>query len=353
MSLILRQALARNEKQKRIMNRQFQEANAMRLAAEGDMQALLDLTVNREAQMMGNAGRSPADAYREFDATTTIDKVPNGEHATLTRLLAVSRSIDLGREVFEFRQASRAGIGQTSMSGQLGVKLDNVDVSYDGTPVPIHDVGFGRRYREMLSMQAEGYDALVDDSRESERTLLDVADNYLWDGNANVSLKGRVWEGIRGDSRVEQATLQEDLTSSTTTGEEIRSEFQRLRDILRITNNCTHDLAVGVSREIMSQLERPFTVNDVGFGTILDYALKLRGISEIYEDSKLSGNELTMYYADETQGFCAVVGMGLSTYPVPRQMHNSDFNFVKWMALGFLPRTDYEGRTCALYATST
>ena len=49
----------------------------------------------------------------------------------------------------------------------------------------------------------------------------------------------------------------------------------------------------------------------LAFGTILDYVLKLRGISEIYEDSKLSGNELTMYYADETQGFLCCGRYGL------------------------------------------
>jgi Family of unknown function (DUF6260) len=351
MSLILRQALAKNEQQKRIMNRQWQEANAMRLASEGDMEQLLAMTVNRDAHLTGNAGRSPADAYREFDQTSVIEKVPAGELATLTRLLDVGRSVDLGREVFEYRKTSRAGIAQTSMSGQIGIKLDNVDVSYAGCPIPIHDAGFGRRYREILSMQADGYDALVADSRETERTLLLKADDYLWQGDESIKLKGNVWLGFRNDTSVAQATLQVDLADAASTGEDIRTEVARVRDVLRITNNCSRPLKVGVSREIMSNWERPFSTNDSGFSTIGEYVMKLRGIEEIYEDSELSGNELVMYYADSTQGMHAVIGMGLSTYAINRDTPLSDFNFVKWMAAGFLARNTYTGDTCALYAS--
>lgn len=342
MSLILRQSLAVNASQKRVMGEQWGELQALRNNSLEDMKRFLELT--------GNAARTPADAYREFDATTKVDQVPAGEFATLTRLLQKARSINIGKEVFEYRQATTAGIGQTSMSGQIGVKADHVDYKYAGTVVPVHDIATSRRYREVESMRSEGFDAMVDDNREAERSLMAVMNSYMWNGDASISLKGHKWLGIKLDPTVANATLGVDLDDSNATADSIRSEIARVRDILYITNNCTQGLRLGVSREIMSNWERPFTTSDAMFGTILEYVGKLRGIAEIYEDSELVGNELVLYW-DDQQGFHPVVGMGMSTYMVPRQFHNSDFTAIKWAAVGFLAKNDAEGRKCALYAS--
>lgn len=352
MSFIFNEQLASSPQQLRIMNQQWREVTNMRQGSlDSAILPLLGMTINHPLNLsiVGNAARTPAEAYREFDQTTKIEQVPAGEFATLTRLMGVSRSVSIGREVFEYRSASDAGRGQTSMSGQIGVKLDKVDHAYKGTPVPVHDTGFGRRWREMESMRAEGYDALVDDSRETERTLMRTIDNYLWDGDASVSLKGNTWLGIKNDPTVASATLAVDLSSSASAATDIRNEVQRVRDILYITNNCTEGLRLGVSREIMSNWERPFTVNDSLFGTIMDYVMQLRGITEIYEDSRLVGNQIMFAWMSQ-QGFHPIAGMAMSTYAIPRQTHNADFNFVKWAAMGFLSKTDYSGRTCALYA---
>ena len=341
MSLILRQSLALNSAQKRVMGEQWNELQALRSNSLADMQQFLQLT--------GNAARTPAEAYREFDATTKIDQVPAGEYATLTRLMQKARSINIGKEVFEYRKSTTAGIGQTSMSGQIGVKADHVDYKYAGTVVPVHDIAVSRRYREVESMRSEGFDAMVDDNREAERSLFGVMNSYLWNGDETISLKGNVWLGIKNDPTVASATIGVDLSASSTTADEIRSEVARIRDILYITNNCTQGLRLGVSREIMSNWERPFTTNDAMFGTVDEYVGKLRGIVEIYEDSQLVGNQLTLYW-DDQQGFHPVVGMGMSTYMVPRQFHNSDFTAIKWAAVGFLAKTDAQNRKCALYA---
>lgn len=348
MSLILRKSLAPNAAQARVMDQQWQELCQLRANSEKDVVELLSLTLNRDLQ--GNAARTPAEAYREFDQTTKIDMVPAGEFATLTRLMQKSRSVSIGREVFEYRQASDAGVGQSSMSGQIGVKMDHVDYKYAGTVVPVHDIAFGRRWREIESMRAEGFDALVDDSRETERELMRTIESYLWDGNANLDVKGNKWLGIKNDPTVAQSTLAADLSAAATTADAIRQEVTTQRDVLYIANNCTNPLRLGVSREIMSNWERPFSTSEGMFGTIGEYVAKLRGISEIYEDSKLVGNEIVMYW-DDQQGFHPVVGMGMSTYATPRVYHNDDFRFIKWAAVGFLAKTDYEGRKCALYGS--
>lgn len=360
MSILFRKSNAANASELRIMNKQWKELEAQRNAAEaghGSLMKLLDIVADNdkdfaesELYKAANAARSPAEAYREFDSTTKIDMVPAGEHATLTRLMQVARSVDLGRQVFEYRKSTRAGNAKTSMSGQTGIVLDHVEYKYAGTIIPVHDVAFGISWRDALAMKAEGFDSLNDDSREAERSLYDKMDDYMWNGS-DITVKGNGWNGIKGDASVAQSTLTVDLTSAAATAEDIRNEFRKQRDVLYIDNNCTKPLKVGVSREIMSNLERVFSTAEGVFGTIEDMVKKLRGIEEIYEDSALVGNEIVMYWADQ-QGFHPVVGMAISTYAVERKMHNDDFNYVKWAAVGFLAKTDAENRKCALYATS-
>lgn len=360
MSLIFSKKLATNAANKRAMQVQWNTLQTYREAAEaghGALMPLLDMIANNdktfaqsELYLKVNAGRSPADAYLEFDQTTKMEQNPEGEHATLMRLMAKARSVDIGKQAFEYRKSSTAGTANSSLSGQIGVNLDHVDYSYAGTVVPIHDVGYGRRWRDVEGMKSDGFDAIVDDAAESELTLLRKMDSYLFEGDAAINIKGNVWLGIKNDPTVVQYTLNVDLSDETAAATAIRDEFRAARDVLRITNKCSKDLNVGVSQEIMSNLERPFSTADGTFGTILDYVLKLRGIGEIYEDSKLVGNEIVMYWADP-QGFHSVIGMAMSTYAKPRLFHNSDYEFIKWAAVGFLAKTDYSGNKCALFGS--
>ena len=338
----------------------FRELNSLRNAAElspgGGMGSLIERVSHNDIEFARsefaiNAARSPAEAFREFDRTSKIEMVPAGEFATLTRLMQQSRSVSIGHEVFEYRKASDAGRGQTSMSGQIGVKLDHVDYSYAGTVIPVHDIGFGRRWREVEGMRADGFDAMVDDSRESERELMRTIDNYLWYGNEDISFKGNSWLGMKADPTVVQSTLTVDLSSDSSNSDDIRAEVRKQRDVLYITNNCTNPLKLGVSREIMSRWEDQVDTNSGNMWTILDYIKRLRGIEEVYEDSRLVGNEIALYWLDADQGFHPVTGMGISTYQIPRMLPNDNFNFVKWAAVGFLARTDHANRKCALYGS--
>jgi len=338
MSLIMRQANAKTAKDKRIMGEQWIEANALRVAGLPALTQMLEMT---------NAAQTPAEAYREFDSTTKIEARSQGEFSTLTKLLQVARSVNIGKEVFEHRKASKAGQGQTSMSGQIGIKMDHVDYKYAGTIVPIHDIGFGRTWREVESMRAEGFDALVDDSRETELSLMERLNGYMWDGDADIKVKGRSWLGIKGDPSIATATIGLDLSLAASSATDIQNEVKRIRDILRITNKCSQDLRLAVSQEIMSNWERPTSLADIGFRNILEFVMSLRGIKDVYEDPELSGNEFFMYW-DSQEGFHPVVGMGISSYAVQRQAHNDDFNFVKWCAQGWLAKTDFTGNKCAL-----
>ena len=341
MSLILRTSLATNAQQKRAMDAQWQQVQDLRMAGNATMEALL--------KMYGNAARTPAEAYREFDSTTKIEPRAAGEFATLTRLLQKPRSVSIGKSLFEYRKSSELDVGQSSMSGQIGVKLDHVDYGYGGVIVPIHDKGFGRQWRDVEAMRADGFDALVDDAREAEIVMMKTMDSYLWSGNSKLVVDGKKWLGLKGDSTVVSSTLSVDLAALASTPENIRAEVAEKRDELYITNKCVNPLRLAVSSEIMSNWERPFSGSDFGFGTILDMVKKLRGISDVYEESALTGNQIALYW-DDLMGLHPVVGMGINTYAVPRQFHNSDFAFIKWCAVGFCAKVSKSGKKCALYA---
>lgn len=362
MSLLFRKSNAANASEQRIMNKQWSEVEAMRNSAEtglGSLNTLISIIAGNDPEFSNtdlaksvhaNAGRSPADAYREMDSTTTIAIVPAGEHATLTRLISVSRSVDVGKTVAEHRMATTSAGGKTSLSGQTGIELDHVDYVYDGTIIPIHDKAFGREWREVLSMKSDGFDALVDDSREAERALMDIMDIYLWKGS-DLKVKGVTWKGIKADARVVQFTLTTDLAADATSPEDIRNQMRLVRDELYIQNNCAKPLKLAVSREIMSAWERVYSNAEGVFGTIEDMVKRLRGIDEVYEDSRLVGNELALFFADREQGFHSVVGSAISTYAVKRDQHNSPFNFIKWAAAGFLAKMDAQGNKCVLFAS--
>ena len=311
-------------------------------------------------QIVGNAGLVPQDVYQEFD-NVTVDRMRSDEGDTfLNDLLPLTRSVSIGKLVHKFRQASDAGNAQTSMTGQIGVKMDQVEFTYDGSIIPIHDTGFFRNWREWNAQTSEGFDALIDDQRESVATLRGhLAGNFMdghvdADGNAIV-VDNISWLGIRADTRVAQidlgvAGVNFDFTDTTKTGAEVRAAFIQVRDVLWIDNNCGQDVTTYVSREVMSNLERRYS-DSFDSKTILQELEGMQGVATIKSSSKLTGNQLMGFPLDSNK-IRPVSGMALNTVALPRPVYNSNYEFAVWGAIGFEVRTDYAGNTCAYYASA-
>ena len=130
------------------------------------------LAANNQEKLFGvNQGLIPQDVYQEFDRTAeTIMRSDNGD-VILNDILPMSKSVSIGKIVHKYRQVSDAGRAQTSISGQNGVKMDQTESKYAGTIIPIQDIGFSRNFREVEAGSSEGYDALIDDNRESMVTF--------------------------------------------------------------------------------------------------------------------------------------------------------------------------------------
>lgn len=317
-----------------------------------------NMSLNAMAGLNVNEGLIPRDVFQEFD-NVTVERFRSDDGDTfLNDLLPLSRSLSIGKLVNRFRQASDAGNAQTSMSGQIGVKMDQTEFTFDGSIVPVHDTGFSRNWREWNAMTSEGFDGLIDDQRESVATIRrHLADNFL-DGHKDsngqfIKVDGLDWQGMRLDNRVAQIDLDAsginfDFTLTSNTGDQIKASFIQIRDVMWITNKCERDLAYYVSREIASNFERKFSTQ-YDAKIIMQELADLMGVAAIKVSSKLSGNELMGFPLDSNL-IRPMVGMGLNTVAMPRPVYNSNYEFVVWGAIGFEVRTDFASNTCAFFA---
>jgi len=333
---------------------QWAEVVASREAANKHNMAL-----NAMAGLNVNDGLIPRDVYQDFDSVT-VERMRSDDGDTfLNDLLPLSRSVSIGKLVQKFRQASDSGAAQTSMTGQIGVKMDQVEYKYDDSIVPIHDTGYSRNWREWNAMQSEGFDALIDDQRESVATIRrHLADNVM-DGHTDVNgnlivIDGISWGGMRNDTRVEQIDLGAggvnfDFTDQTESGEDIKAAFIKIRDAMWITNKCESDITYYVSREVASNFERRFSTS-YDAKIIRQELADLMGVADIKVSSKLTGNQLMGFPLDANR-IRPVVGMGINTVAMPRSVYNANYEFVVWGAIGMQVREDYFGNTCAFYAS--
>lgn len=306
-----------------------------------------------------NAGQIPADVYKEFDNVTVERMRADDGDTFLNDLMPLAKSVNIGKLVYETRRASSAGQVQTSMGGQQGVKMDQVEYNYDGVIVPVHDAGFSRNWRELAAQKSEGFDALIDDQRETVASLrAHLADSFMdghtdVDGN-NIVMNGYSWAGIRSDSRVQSVDLGAggvnfDFTDNANTGDQNKNALITTLDYLWITNNCAQDVTVYVSREIARNWERNFSTNYDG-RRIIDQLSGLQGVASIKVSNKLTGNQLMAFPLDAMR-VKPIVGMEVATIALPRPLYNSDHQFVTAAALGWFVGTDHDSKTCALYAS--
>lgn len=338
-------------------NAQWSEVEFARNASNNTNTALMLNAGFRGLQV--NDGLVPKEVYQEFDAVT-VERMRSDDGDTfLNDLMPLSKSVNIGRLVHKFRQASDAGNSQTSMTGQIGVKMDQTEFTYDGSIIPIHDNGFFRNWREWNAQRAEGFDGLIDDQRETVAELRrHLADNFM-DGHKDkngqtIVVDGISWGGMRNDSRVANVDLGAgglnfNFTLSSNTYEQIEAAFKQVRDVLWITNKCEQDATYYISREIASNMERNSSEFASSENKILQRLAGLQGVASIKVSSKLTGNQMMAFPLDRNK-IRPIVGMGLNTVAMPRAVYNANYEFVNWGAIGFEIRTDFFGNTCALYA---
>lgn len=301
------------------------------------------------------AARIPAEVYREFDRQVTdVWRDDEGE-TLLTDLEALSRSVDIGKIKYEFAKASDSGNARTTLTGQATQIMDKADYGYDSTIIPIHQDGFGRQWRETEGQRSEDFDALLDDQKNAVRSVRRQMVSWILDGSSTLTFDNSSWTGIRNDTTRVQTVdlgaggLNIDLTSASASSSDIRNAFKTMTNLLRITNKVSTDITYHVSREVFTNLDRPYNDAEQGWGTLLGMVKNIVGVADVKETAAYSGNELSgMPLSDRYVR--PLVGMAVNTVAIPRNTPFENHNFLVWSAMGFQAVTDTASRKGILYA---
>lgn len=304
-------------------------------------------------------GIIPQDVYQAFDAQAVTRFRSDEGDVFMNDLLALSQPINIGKLIQKYRQVSDAGRTTTSMTGQLGVTMDQTEFTFDGTLIPMNETGFGRNWREWNAQTSEGFDALIDDQRESVDSHKEhIVDSFL-DGHKDkkgkiIVLDSLSWQGMRNDSRVSSIDLgggglNIDFTDPALTYTQLEAGLKAYVNITWIDNDCGKEITIYVSREIASNFDRNSSESYMS-QKILDRLAGLQGVAAIKSTSKLVGNELMAFPLDSS-AIRPLVGMGVNTIAMPRPIYSSNYDFITWSAIGFQIKVDFAQKTCASYGT--
>ncbi len=305
--------------------------------------------------LAANAGRVPADTYRDFDRT--IKRVMAGDEGSAVVSLLPTRSLPVGKIVAEYARASDSGIAQATISGRQAHKLDRAAYDYDGGLVLVHDAAFGRQWREVEAMRSEDFDGLQDDQSNTVRAVRRSINDHVFNGVADVEYKGTMAYGIKNSPNTQALDLgtsgvNVDLSSNTAA----YSDFEKaivsaLQSLQGSANNVEEDITFAFSADIWFNALRTGTT-DTNFTTILEACRRIPGVANIVKTNgtQLSGNEF-LAWANSEQYIQLQVGMAVNTQPVVRNMFNDPYNFVTWGAAGLLVKADAAGRSGVMYAS--
>lgn len=306
-----------------------------------------------QRQQFGNqAAIIPQDVYREFESVTKeIMRAPN--LTLLNDLLPLAKALPVGKIEHIYRRVSTGGVVVSTLEGNGASTLDKVEYDYQSSIKVIHETDFGRGWMEMEGQRSEGFDALIDDQADKVRLMQEKIADHIYNG-VDVTFKGTNAYGIKTaagtvDVDLGASGLNINFASADATADAIRAGWIALIDQLRITNNVARDITFYVSREIMSNFQRFYSTEDVGFGTILNSLLQIRGVAAIKEDAMLTGNEVVGVVLDAAY-IRPLVGMAVSTVPLFRANPMDSYNFKVWSNVGLEIKPDYNNRSGCLYA---
>ncbi|AGR46573.1 putative coat protein [Pseudoalteromonas phage TW1] len=335
------------------LNRQWNELSGYRAHAFNESVNMLNnvgetFGVNGANAMQTNMQRVD-EMYRLVDSTGTGEDRDWGNQTLLGRLLSQAQTVSIGKKVIESRRYSEAGRINRSMSGQTDIDMDKTKSSYQKMVIPVFDGAYGRDFRDYEAMRSEMLPALAEDSEEIEFTLLDDVNDYLWNGDAKLKVDTAVWGGLKADASVAAYSLGADLTTATEA--QVVAELLALLDVLRITNKKSGPFELYISPQIMSNWQKLAGANTNGFMNIMAAVRALiPEFSVVEADSALQGNQVLCSVVG-TRGLHAKIGMMMSSYQVPRVMHNDPYQFVKWFAAGFQSNNSFSGLKSTVYGS--
>lgn len=343
MSFLLRKAVV-NASQSAA--RQWQEVQLLRRVANNQERHL--------AGIMGIQANAAAVIGPQFWLDldrTTVELIGQEADPLFTDLMALSRSVNIGKLVAAYRRLGPLDAGETSLNGQLPKLMGSTSADYDGVVIPIHSKAFGRQWREVEGQRSMGYDDLADDQQGAVREVMRLMTENFMNGKAGLNYQGFQSTGLRNSPNVLAVQLAADFTDPDTTFAEMQAAFVAYVSAIRAGNNrVTSAGTVYISPEIEQNLQRTSgaTTFDRNFWMAL---AETAGVAEIKTSYLLEGNEM-LFIVRNRQFIQPVTGMAITTTPIPRNDPFADHQMVTWAASGLQIRADAEGRTGVAFGTS-
>lgn len=307
-----------------------------------------------------NEARIPAEVWRDFDTQTM--RLMSGEEGgvLLQDLMPLARNVHIGKIVSEYRRYGETELEvRSSIDGQHAKPVNRTSFDFDGSLVLVHSTQVGRIWRELEGMRSEGYDALLDDQAEATRYVRRrTIDNFI-NGTEDLTWKGYHAYGIKENPNTlalnlgaSGGGLNIDMTSPTLTFEQAQQVFIAIMQTMHGgTNNAVGAVTIYVSSEIWYNLMRIAQPGTSNTETILTALLRTPGLAGVKMTDSLQGNEMLGIILS-SQYIRPIVGMPVTTTPIPRVTPMDDWHVLVWGASGIQVRADSMGRSGVLYARS-
>lgn len=303
-----------------------------------------------------NDARIPAEVWRDFDTQVKQLMLSDEGGTLLSDLMPLARNVHIGKIVSEYRRYGADELEvRSSIDGQHAKPVNHTSFDYDGALVLVHTTQVGRNWRELEGMRSEGYDALLDDQAAAVRYVRRrTVDNFV-NGTEVPAFKGYSALGIKDHPNtialdLGAAGLNIDLTSPTLTAADAqRAIISTLQALQGEGNAAVGNVTLYVSGGIWFNLMRVANPGTSNTESLLTMLLRTPGLAGIKQTDLLSGNEMiAVILSDEY--IRPIVGMPITTTPIPRVTPMDDWHVLVWGASGLQIKADGQGRSGVLYA---
>lgn len=305
-----------------------------------------------------NDARIPADVWRDFDRQTKTLMLAEEGSSLIADLMPLARNVNIGKIVSEYRRYSETELEvRSSIDGQHAKPVNHTGYDYDGALVLVHSTQVGRIWRELEGMRSEGYDALLDDQASATRFVRRrTVDNFV-NGTPDLTFKGYRSYGIVNNPATIALNLGSgggglniDLTSPSLTWAQAQTVFiAALKALQGDGNNAVGNVTFYLTDAIWFNLMRVANPDVSTTESFLTALARIPGIAGFKKTDRITGNKFFAIILS-SEYIQPIVGMPVTTTPIPRTTPMDDWHALVWGASGLLIKSDAQGRAGVLYA---
>lgn len=290
-------------------------------------------------------------AWLDLD-TQTVQLIGQEADVLFSDLMALSRSVSIGKIVAAYQRVGAMDAGETSISGQLPHLMGEVGTDYDGVVIPIHSKAFGKKWRELEGLRSIGADDVAENQAAAVREVMRLMTVNFMDGNPLLNYQGANSYGIKTNPNTKAVVLTQDMTLSSATYAQLQAQFAAFVNALRgSTNRVTAPVTVYISPEIETNLTRTVDSTTIARTFIRALAEDTPGVAAIKTSYLLVGNQMVGAVLNSAY-IQPVTAMPITTTPVPRLVPFADYQWLSWSASALLIKADQAGRSGVAYGAS-